>query len=259
MTGAEQTPAVLVARQGAVLTLTINREARLNALDWTVLEALDAALDAADGSADVRCVVLVGAGERAFCSGADLASIAALTSETAKRWIRLGHRVFNRLVLLPVPVIAAIGGYALGGGLELALACDLRVLADDARIGLPEVTHGWTAGWGGPRRLQALVGPARAREAALLGELIDASTAAAWGLAYRVVSRSQLRDDVRRVATRVAAFDAGAMRRTKAMLDLPALMIGEADIEADAEELARLAAAGALQAGNRDRRTKAIG
>lgn len=158
-----------------------------------------------------------------------------LTPTTAAEWVSLGHRLLNRLAALPQPVVAAVHGYALGGGLELALACDFRLLADDAQLGLPEVTRGWTAGWGGPQRLQALVGPSRARDLALLGEPIDAVTAQAWGLGRRVDTPA-LADEARSLARRLAQWDVDAVRRTKAMLLTPALVIDEAAVRRDAQD-----------------------
>ena len=128
---------LIVDLHGGVATLTLDRPETLNALDWELLRALDATLASCATHPRVRCVVLTGAGERAFCAGVDLQTGAELTAASAREWIRLGHRVCNRLATLPQPVLAAIRGHVLGGGLELALACDLRLLGDDAQVGLP--------------------------------------------------------------------------------------------------------------------------
>jgi enoyl-CoA hydratase len=239
-----QPPPLRSQLEDGVLTLTLNRPEKRNALDWATLRALEGALAEAAGEDGVRCVVLRGAGERAFCAGADLRAVMELTPETARRWVETGHRVLNTLVALPQPVIAAVRGYALGGGLELALACDIRVLGDDARLGLPEVTRGWTPGWGGPRRLRAIVGPARAAELALIGEPIDAPTARAWGLAQRVVPAGALDERVAELAALLAGRDRDAVRAVKTLLvrgDAPGdgpLLIGEAEIRRDADDLA---------------------
>lgn len=234
---------VLVQERAAgVVTLTLNRPEKLNALNWDVLRALEDTLAACAADPEVRCVVLVGAGERAFSAGADLQAVAALTPETAREWIRLGHRVCNRLASLPQPVVAALRGYCLGGGLELALACDFRIAADDARLGLPEVSHGWVPGWGGARRLATLAGPARARLLALLAEPVSAQVAELWGLVHRVVPPETLLREATAFAERLAGYSPEAVRQVKATLLVRGLVLDEAAIEADAAALAAFVA-----------------
>lgn len=229
-------------REGSVATLTLNRPDRLNALNWELLRALDEVTSALGQDQSVRCVLLSGAGERAFSAGADLRAGLEFTAGTAREWIRLGHRVFNRLVVLPQPVVAAIRGYALGGGLELALACDFRVAAEDARLAQPEVSRGWLPGWGGLWRLAAIVGPARAREMVLLGEPLGAEMALAWGLVHRVVPPVLLTAEAMALAQRLAGLSPDAVRVAKAVLATPGLVIGEAAIAEDAETLAAFVA-----------------
>lgn len=178
--------------RGEVMGVTLNRPEALNALDWATLEGLGRALDTAERDPDVRCLVVEGAGTRAFSAGADLRTVAGLTPESAAEWIRVGHHLFNRLVRSRVPSIAAIRGYVLGGGLELALACDLRVATEGARVGLPEVSRGWLPGWGGVQRMRAIAGPARARQVALVGQPLAADEALSSGLVHRVVADDSL-------------------------------------------------------------------
>lgn len=232
-----------VGRERGVATLTLNRPEKLNALNWELLDALQQTLDTTAGDPTVRCVVLVGAGERAFSAGADLRELRDLTLETAREWARRGHRLFNRLAMLPQPVVAAIRGYALGGGMEMVLACDLRIAAEDARLGLPEVSRGWLPAWGGLRRLPAIVGAARAREVALLGEPVDAATALAWGLVQRVVPSGRLAEETAALAERLSGLSPGAVRRAKAALAVPGLVVDERTIDEDADLMAGFVAA----------------
>ena len=139
---------------GALARLTLARPQKLNALTWSMLSAIDAALARIEGDPAVRCVLVEGEGERAFCAGADIAEWAERSPlEMWRRWIAEGNRVFDRLAALPVPVVAVIDGLALGGGLELALAADLRICTRRSRLGLPETGIATIPGWGGERRL----------------------------------------------------------------------------------------------------------
>lgn len=221
-----------------VLTLTLNRPEKLNALNWDVLRALDTALSGVGSDADVRCVVVAGTGDRAFSAGADLNVDLVGAPDRAKEWIRLGHRVFDRLATIPQPVVAALRGYVLGGGLEMAMACDFRIAAEDVRLGLPEVSRGWTPGWGGLRRLGAIVGPARARELAFLGGPVDAATALQWGLVTRVVPATELAHETSELAARLADLSPHAVGRAKAALVVPGLVIADELVEEDAATLA---------------------
>ncbi len=170
-----------------VAVLTIEREAALNALNGELLIELAAAFDLVEGDADVRALVITGAG-RAFVAGADMQAFAEARDGFAGRDAALsGQDVMNTLAALPIPTIAAINGFALGGGLELALACDLRVAASGARLGLPEVTRGLIPGFGGTQRLQRLIGLARATDLVLTGRMVEADEALALGLVNRVV------------------------------------------------------------------------
>ncbi len=169
-----------------VAVLTIERETALNALNAELLLELATAFDLVEGDADVRALVITGAG-RAFVAGADMQALAEARDAFAGRDAALsGQDVMNTLAALPIPTLAAINGFALGGGLELALACDLRVAASDAKLGLPEVTRGLIPGYGGTQRLQRLIGLARATDLVLTGRLVAAEEALTLGLVNRV-------------------------------------------------------------------------
>lgn len=174
---------ILFAVEDGIATLTLNRPDKLNALDTDMLDGLERLIGRIDADRTIRVVILKAAGERAFCAGADINAWAELNPLGMwHTWIRRGHQIFGRLADLRQPSIAVIAGIAFGGGLELALSCDLRVAAETARFGLPEVTIATVPGWTGTQRLPRLIGEARAKQMVLTGTPIDAPTAAAWGL-----------------------------------------------------------------------------
>jgi enoyl-CoA hydratase len=177
---------ILVEDHGPIRVIMVNRPEKLNALNRRVLEELRHAFAEAGDADAVRAIILTGAGERAFVAGADIAELARLSPDGAKEQTLLGQKILRQIDMLNKPVIAAINGYALGGGCELALACHMRVAAATAKIGLPEVRLGLIPGYGGTQRLPRLVGGARALELILQGEPIGADKALEWGLVNRV-------------------------------------------------------------------------
>ena len=195
---------IVVRQTEAIATIQLNRPEKLNAVDREMLDTLDAEVNRLHQDESVRVVVLEGSGERAFCVGADLNQIATFDSADIRRWVNDGNRILSRLANLPVPVIAAINGYAVGGGLEFALACDLRIASEDSSFGLPEITHGWFPGWGGTHRLLHVIGEAKAKEMVFLGERIDAQTAHGLGLVNRIVPRENLTSEVQQIAESLA-------------------------------------------------------
>jgi enoyl-CoA hydratase len=197
---------------GAVATVTINRPKVLNALDAATLGELDEAMRQLQADASVRAVILTGAGDRAFVAGADISELAALAPDAAKAHAELGQGVFDRVERLGKPVIAAVNGFALGGGCELAMACTVRLAADSARFGQPEVKLGLTPGFAGTQRLPRLVGKGRAMELILGGGVIDAAEAYRIGLVNRVVPAASLMDEARALAEAWAANAPVAVR-----------------------------------------------
>jgi len=182
-----------------VATLTIDRPQKLNALSLELLAHLEAALNQVEKS-NARVLVLRTAGERAFCVGADIRQFSGFTPvQMWKIWIKEGHKVFRQLANLAQPTIAVVDGPALGGGLELALACDIRIAATSATFGLPEVTIGTIPGWGGTERLTKLVGEGRTKKLILTGRPIDAETALAWGLVTDTADAALLDDHVKSI------------------------------------------------------------
>jgi enoyl-CoA hydratase len=173
-------------REGLAV-LTLNRPDKLNALSRGLLEALDAAAARLESDGDIGAAILIGAGDKAFVAGADISELADLTPPQAREAARFGQRVFRRFESLPKPVIAAVNGFALGGGCELALACHLRLAAPQARFGQPEVNLGLLPGYGGTQRLARLVGRGRATELCITGRPVDAEEALRIGLVNELV------------------------------------------------------------------------
>jgi enoyl-CoA hydratase len=190
---------------GGVATLTIHRPDKLNVLDARTIGELGEAVRWMAGEAEVRGAVLTGSGSRAFVAGADIAELAEMGPVRGVEVSRLGQRVFREIELSRKPVIAAVNGFALGGGCELALACHLRVASENARFGLPEVKLGIIPGYGGTVRLPRIVGKGRALEMILTGEMIAAEEAFRIGLANRVVPQDQLLDTARALLATILA------------------------------------------------------
>jgi enoyl-CoA hydratase len=196
---------LLVERDGAVTIVTINRPKVLNALNTQTIGELDRAMRELRDDDGVRAIVLTGAGEKAFVAGADINELAVLTPAEGQRHGRRGQAVFDLIEQLGKPVIAAINGFALGGGCELAMACTLRVAADTARLGQPEINLGIIPGYAGSQRLPRLVGKGRALELLLTGDMVTATRAYEIGLVNRVVPAADLLAEARKLAATLAA------------------------------------------------------
>ena len=201
-----------VADDGAIRWITVNRPDKLNALNRETLEALDSAFLAAAQQESVRVVVLTGAGPKAFVAGADIAEMNGLTPVQGRDFSLLGQAVMRRIERLPKPVIARINGFALGGGLELAMACHLRVAADTARVGQPEINLGLIPGFGGSQRLLRLCGRAATLELLLLGAPVSAARALQLGIVNEVVAADALDARVGELATQLARSAPLALR-----------------------------------------------
>jgi enoyl-CoA hydratase len=196
---------LLIERDGAVLIVTINRPDKLNALNTQTVTELGEAMAAARTDAGVRVIILTGAGEKSFVAGADINELAVQSPVNGREHARSGQEVFDRIERLGKPVIAAINGFALGGGCELAMACTLRIAADNAKLGQPEINLGLIPGYAGSQRLPRLVGRGRALELLLLGTPIPADEAWRIGLVNKVVPGAQLMTETRALAQQLAA------------------------------------------------------
>lgn len=195
---------LLCADHGPIRRVTINRPEKLNALNAQTIIELQAAFDEARTDESVRVVVLAGAGDKAFVAGADISELQAMSPMESQAFSRLGQRMMRSIELLGKPVIARVQGFALGGGLELAMSCHLRIGSDKAKLGLPEIGLGLLPGFGGTQRLLRLAGRAAALELCLLGQPIPASRAEQLGLLNRVVPMDALDEEVDALAGRLA-------------------------------------------------------
>lgn len=191
--------------QDGLALLVIDRPKALNALNEAVLSQIDLAWDRLEEDPAVRVVILTGGGEKAFVAGADISELKGLSQQQGFRAGRRGQRLFSRIEQSRLLTIAAVNGFALGGGLELAMACDIRVLSEKAVVGLPEVSLGVIPGYGGTQRMTRLVGPSHALELIATGRKIDAARAEAIGLANRVVAPDQLLDSCKALAQEILA------------------------------------------------------
>lgn len=219
-----------------VATITLNRPHRLNAINGALIRDVRMALDEAENDERVRAVLLTGVGEKAFCAGADLADVGGMTPAIVASLAREGHWMCVGMEKMGKPIIAAVNGLALGGGLELTLPCDFRVAAKRASFGLPEVTLGLLPAMGGTQRLPKLLGLARAKEIALLGNKFDAQQAFAWGLVHRVFENDSFLAEAKAFAAEVATRAPLSLRKTKQLLnaahDTPILVGMEAEATA---------------------------
>jgi enoyl-CoA hydratase len=219
---------LLVDDLDAVRRITLNRPDKLNALDRLTLDELHAAFADTAASGAIRAVVLTGAGPKAFVAGADIAEMNALTPLQARDFSRHGQALMTRIERLGKPVVAMVNGFALGGGLELAMACHLRIAADTAKLGQPEVNLGLLPGFGGTQRLLRLVGRGATLELCLLGQNIDAARALQLGLVTRVVAAAELEAETMKLAQQLAQAAPQALR---GVLDA-VLVGGEAALDA---------------------------
>jgi enoyl-CoA hydratase len=206
---------VKVSRDGDICTVTINRPEVLNPLNTQVFVDLEQVLDDIAADDSITVVIVTGAGEKSFVAGADIAEMRDMRPAEAYALSTQAHRVFDKLENLPQPTIAAVNGFALGGGTEVVLSCDIRIASDRAKFSAPEVSLGITPGFGGTQRLPRAVGTARALELMLTGRMIDAQEAAAMGLVNRVVPHEELREEVTKLARSITANGGNAVRLTK--------------------------------------------
>lgn len=212
--------AVDVERTDGVATVTLNRPEALNAFDTAQLHRLLNAIRSLRGERDIRCVILTGAGDKAFAAGADIKEMAAKSEAEALEFGRLGHAVTAAVEGLPQPTIAAVNGYAFGGGCELALACDIRLGSDRAQFSQPEVGLGIPPGWGGTQRLPRLIGPGRAAELIFTGRRVAAEEALRIGLVNAVYPPGDLIGEATAMAERVASNSPRAIAAAKRALSL---------------------------------------
>lgn len=204
-----------VATEGRVATVTVNRPDALNAMNTETLREMLEELVALGHREDIGAVILTGAGGKAFIAGADISEMKDKSPLEARSFGELGQMVTTTIERIPQPVIAAVNGFALGGGCELALACDIRLCSEKARFGQPEINLGVLPGWGGTQRLARLCGMGFARELIYTARMVDAQEAAKWGLVNAVYSQEELMDKAREMASTIAGKSGVAMRHAK--------------------------------------------
>lgn len=210
----------LYEKKGGIATITINRPQVLNVLSKETYMELLSRLDDAEKDGDVKVIVLTGAGEKAFCAGLDLKDVKEISPIEMLELARLGHKLTLILEEIGKPVIAAINGYALGGGLELAMACDIRIASENARLGQPEVNVGLIPGNGGTQRLPRLVGKGIAKELIFTGKIIDAKTAETLGLVNKVVPIGELKQTVENIAQELLTKPPIALKLAKELINI---------------------------------------
>jgi len=221
VTAAESPPdgTIVARREGSITVLTMDRITKLNALGPSMLSGLERLLTDIDRDSECRVVIITGAGHRAFSVGADINSWAAMKPLDMWRiWVREGHRILQRLATLRQPTIAAVNGYAFGGGLELALATDIRIASESAMFAMPETKIGTLPGWAGLSRLPELIGLARSKQLIFSGTQIDAITAEKWGLVNEVVAPATLMARSLELARNIAANAPVAVQLAKAAI-----------------------------------------
>ncbi|NLY53171.1 MAG: crotonase [Firmicutes bacterium] len=204
----------LQTRENGVALITIKRPQALNALNRAVLQELGSVLERVSTDSTIKVLVITGKG-RAFVAGADIVEMKDMSAKEAKEFAALGHSLFNRLATMPQPSIAAINGFALGGGLELALACDLRLASEQAKLGQPEIGLGIIPGFGATQRLPRLIGAARAKELLFTGKTISAAEALNLGLVNSLVPQDELLDTALALADQIAAKSAKTLQVLK--------------------------------------------
>ncbi len=210
---------ILVSFEGEIGILTINRPKALNALNIETLEDIQMGLQEAKKNAAMKVLIVTGAGEKAFVAGADITEMKGMSSLEALNFSRMGHLTLKMIQDLDRPVIAAVNGFALGGGTEIAVACDFIYASENARFGLPEVTLGIFPGFGGTQRLPRLIGKGKAKELIFSGKMISAQEAYQMGIVNRVVPQASLMEETKKGATQIAGNGAVGVRLAKMVID----------------------------------------
>ena len=240
---------LIYEKSEGIATITLNRPEALNAWSKELAQEFLNAMEDAGKDENVKVVVITGAGEKAFSAGADIKAMKDMTALKARELSSMGYRICNAIESIEKPVIAAINGYALGGGMEVSMACDFRIASDKARMGQTEINIGLIPGWGGTQRLARLVGKARAKELVYTGKIIDANTAFQLGLLNKVVPAEELNKAVKEFAQELAGKAPVAIKVAKAVIDKGADIDIESALALEREGFGVVASSEDLQEG----------
>jgi enoyl-CoA hydratase/carnithine racemase len=229
---------VLVKKEDGVCWISLNRPDKLNTIIPKMLDLISEALDNAEDDPSVRCIVIKGTGDRAFCAGADVSFLKKLSSSEAKEVSKKGHKTFMKIQNISKPVVAAVDGYALGGGCELAAACDFRIASDKALLGQPEVNLGLIPGWGGTQLLPKLVGVTKAKEIILTGKILSAEEALEAGLINKVLAVDNYEEELKNFITSLVKSPPLAVGEAKKLINIG--LASEVGLNAEAEAFSGL-------------------
>lgn len=240
---------IIYEKSEGIATLTLNRPEALNAFNKEVVEEVLQALEDIKADENIRVAILTGTGEKAFSAGADIKAMKGMNALKARELSLMGEKLCNALENLEKPVIAAINGYALGGGLEVAMACDIRIASETARMGQTEINIGLIPGWGGTPRLPRLIGKTKAKELIFTGRIIDAKTAEQLGIVNMVVPTDKLKEAVREFALEIASKAPVAIKVAKSLIDKGSEISLDAAIALEREGFGVVASTEDLQEG----------
>jgi len=240
---------IIYEKSGGIATITLNRPEALNAFSKEVIEEILKALEDVKADENTRVVILTGAGEKAFSAGADIKAMKGMNALKARELSLMGEKLCDTLENLEKPVIAAINGYALGGGLEVAMACDIRIASENARMGQTEINIGLIPGWGGTQRLTRLIGKTKAKELIFTGKIVDAKTAEQLGIVNMVVPTEKFRETVQQFAAELASKAPVALKVAKALINKGSEISLDAAIALEREGFGVVASTEDLQEG----------
>jgi len=240
---------IIYEKAEGIATITLNRPEALNAFSKELVAEVLQAVEEARADENVRVVILTGAGEKAFSAGADIKAMIGMTALKARELSLMGEKLCLAFENLEKPVVAAINGYALGGGMEVSMSCDIRIASESAKMGQTEVNIGLIPGWGGTQRLTRLVGPAKAKELVFSGKIIDAKTAEQLGIVNMVAPADKFRENVRQFALDLAAKAPVALKVAKALINKGADMSLDSALELEREGFGVVASTEDLQEG----------
>jgi enoyl-CoA hydratase len=240
---------IIYEKAEGIATITLNRPEALNSFSKELVAEVLQAVEEARADENVRVVILTGAGEKAFSAGADIKAMIGMTALKARELSLMGEKLCLAFENLEKPVVAAINGYALGGGMEVSMSCDIRIASESAKMGQTEVNIGLIPGWGGTQRLTRLVGPAKAKELVFSGKIIDAKTAEQLGIVNMVAPADKFRENVRQFALDLAAKAPVALKVAKALINKGADMSLDSALELEREGFGVVASTEDLQEG----------